>query len=281
MASAAPMVVETGVVFLFKMNRFTPGIRRLVLAATALATATTCLAARAMPPIELISNGDFESGSLAGWTIFNQPGGSGDFFLDDNSGGTPLSGNATAGAASGLFYGVSDQPSPGTHALIQKFTLPTGSISQATLSWDMFVNDWSGAGPIVNPAGLDYTASPNQHGRVDLITAAAADSDPLNTGAGVLANFYLSVDPHASMPNGYTNYSFDILSYLAPGGTYAIRFAESDNQSFLNLGVDNVSLQVTRNPVPGPLPILGAAAGLGASRSLRRRIRQHGNGLRR
>ena len=224
--------------------------------------------------MELISNGGFESGSLSNWIIFDQPGGSGSFFLDDTSGATPLSGQTTVGPASGIFYGVSDQTGPGAHALIQKFTLPSTGVSQAILSWEMFVNDWSGSGPIVNTAGLNYTANPNQHGRVDLITAAAADNDPLTTGVGVLATYYLSVDPHQTLANSYIKYSVNILPHLAPGGSYAVRFAEVDNQGFLNLGIDNVSVQITeKSPhVPGALPVFGAACALGFSRRLRKRI---------
>ncbi|MFM7266828.1 MAG: hypothetical protein ACKOZW_14815 [Cyanobium sp.] len=136
----------------------------------------------------------------------------------------------------------------------------------------MFVNDWSGSGPIVNAAGLDFTADPNQHGRVDLISATAADTDPLTTGVGVLANFYLSVDPAASNPNSYIDYNFNILPYVSQGETYALRFAEVDNQSYLNLGVDDVSVKVDN--VPGPVPAFGAAYALGLSRRLRRRLAQ-------
>lgn len=244
-------------------------IRSLALVSTALFALAPGLRAQAAPQ-ELISNGGFESGSLSSWTVVDQPGGSGSFFIDDATGGTPYSGQASVGPASGRFYGVSDQSGPGAHALIQKFTLPATGINQAILSWKMFVNDWSGAGPIVNPAGLDYTAQPNQHGRVDLISATAADTDPLTTSVGVLANFYLSVDPAQTLPNSYTNYSFDIFPYITPGGTYAVRFAEVDNLSFLNLGVDDVSVQV--DSVPAPLPAFGAAYALGLSRRLRRRV---------
>src|SRR5262249_38702021 len=51
-------------------------------------------------------------------------------------------------------------------------------------------------------------------------------------------------------PNPWTSYSID-LGTLAPG-VYQIRFAETDNVNFFNLGIDNV--QVERNvTVPGPI----------------------------
>jgi hypothetical protein len=105
----------------------------------------------------------------------------------------------------------------------------------------MFVNDQSGSGPIINPSGLDHTADPNQHVRVDLLTSGAAAFD---TGAGVISNYYLGVDG-GNNPNPFTSYSFDITGSVVPGGTYQVRFAEVDNQLFLNQGVDNVSVMAT------------------------------------
>lgn len=37
---------------------------------------------------------------------------------------------------------------------------------------------------------------------------------------------------------------------------------------------DTIRFQVTTNPVPGPLPVLGAGAAFGFSRRLRRRIQR-------
>ena len=80
------------------------------------------------------------------------------------------------------------------------------------------------------------------------------------------------MDAAASNPNSYTNYSFNILPYIRQGGTYAVRFAEVDTEGFLNLGVDDVSVNVDQ--VPGPVPAFGAAYALGLSRRPRRRLAQ-------
>lgn len=208
----------------------------------------------AMPvgAVQLITNGGFETGDFTGWTVSDQAGSSGSFYIDDGDGVTPVSGQPTVGPSSGAFYAVSDQVGPGAHALIQDFTVP-GAAGSVILTFDMFVNDWD-SGPLVNPAGLDYTASGNQHGRVDLLLASAGDFD---TGAGVLANFYLGADGGTD-PNLYSSYLFDISSLLVAGQTYRLRFAEADNQFFFNQGVDNVSVDFTVVPEPSTFTLVGA-----------------------
>jgi hypothetical protein len=234
------------------------GLQLTILASVLLLVAGTASATL------LLTNGDFETGTPAGWTVTDLAGGSGSFFVSSDL-TTPLSGFPTVGPAGGLFYAVSDQTGPGTHALSQSFTVAAGS--KVILAFDMFVNDWSDVGPIVDPCGLNHTCVPNQHARVDILAAGAGAFD---TGAGVLANFYLGVDAGTD-PNPYTHYSFDISSLVGVGGTFVLRFAEVDNQLFLNQGVDNVSIEATA-PVPEPATagLLGAGL-LGLAAARRRR----------
>lgn len=188
--------------------------------------------------VELIINGDFETGDFTGWTVTDQAGSFGTFFIDDADGFTPFSNHSTVGPAAGLLYAVADQNGPGTHVLTQSFTVPAAA-SSVTLSFNMFVNDWSDVGP--SDQGLDYTLFPNQHARVDIMSAAAG---PFDTGTGVLANVYLGVDGGPD-PHAYTPYVFDITAAVAGGGTFVVRFAEAQNQFYQNLGVDNVSIDAT------------------------------------
>lgn len=216
---------------------------------------------------QLLANGNFETGSFTGWTLANQHNPSDTmnqdhFYISMPGANTPPVGPlmttfvTVPNPAGGNFYAVSTGDNPGAHALIQNFTVP--GLSHVTFSFQMFVNDQSQLGPVVDPSGLDYTTggtfNDNQHARVDILRAGASD---LSTApADVLGNFYLGVDnPGGGVPNPYKNYAFDLTSLLGGGGTFRLRFAEVDNLSAINVGVDNVSVFASV-PEPGVTALL-------------------------
>jgi len=185
-------------------------------------------------------NGDFETNNTTGWTRNSQPSGLTQWLTDRV--GEPVYqftfSNPTAlNARGGLWYMQSRiwDDNPVTCTLSQSFTVPSAA-TRVRLSFQMYANDDSGTGPIVNPVGLDHTQGPNHHARVDLMTAAAL---PFDTGAGVIRNFYLGVDP-GPLPNPWRDYEFDITGNVIPGGTYTLRFAETTSAPPLQVGVDNV-----------------------------------------
>ena len=220
---------------------------------TAALVACTVLSATSFAD-ELIVNGGFETGNLSGWTEVNQEGGWGSWYISTPGANTPISGKATAlNPSGGSYYAVADQNGPGSHVLLQSFTVPLDATS-LTLSYRMFVNDYD-SGPYNN--GLDYTVIPTENARVDILTATAGafSTAPVD----IVENLYSGAD-EGSSPNPYTSYSFNLTS-LTPGDTYQLRFAEADNQSFFNMGIDNVSIQATLLPVPEPSTFALLSAG--------------------
>ena len=228
------------------MNRI-----QLLTAAVALVAAGSASAA----PIQLLTNGDFETGDFTGWTVTDLAGGSGSWFVSSGT-SAPISSNATVGPAGGMFYAVTDQGGPGTHALAQSFLVPLGATS-VIVSFDLFMNDQSGAGPL--DLGLDHTGGANQHAQVDVMDAMASAFS--TTPADIIATLIPPGTDGVGNPHAYTSYSFDVTGLLAAGTSYTLRFGEVDNQLFFNAGVDNVSVlaDTASVPAPGSTSLLGAA----------------------
>lgn len=248
---------------------------------------------------QLIINGDFETGTFASFTLADQfntsdPSHADHFYISAPGANTPLIGLSTfstaANAAGGSSYAVSASDNPGAHAFLQNFVVPLNAVS-LTLTFQMFVNDQSAFGPIIDPTGLDYTtgglAQPNdnQHARVDILRMGTS---ALSTApADVVDNLYLGVAPSALdsnfnlIPNPYLQYSFDLFSLLTPltaGETYRLRFAQVDNISPINMGVDNISLfaaPASTTPEPGAIALLAAVSVTGSVFAARRRARTY------
>ncbi len=203
---------------------------------------------------QLLTNGDFETGDLSGWTVVDQAGGSGSVYIALNGGGSPLNGFSTPTLAGGGTYNAqTDQFGPGSHQLEQSFTAVAGRTY--VISFDRFGNDYSGASPV--GTGLDYTNVPNQHVEFNLY-------GPIST------NVYTGdIFPG----NTWGNITYDLSSFITVSGVYTISFGEVDNQNFYNIGLDNISLVETGVPEPDAwaLMLLGFA-GAGAMLRFRRSL---------
>jgi hypothetical protein len=208
---------------------------------------------------DLITNGGFESG-FTGWTTANETGSNGDWFVQSGM-TSPLNGFPVPAPPGGINAAMTDQGGPGSHALLQSFTVDPAST--VALSFDLFVNNL--AGGFFTPASLDFNTIPNQQARVDILTAGAGAFD---LGSAVVDNV---LTPSSNSTN-YVHYSFDLTNAIGSGGTFQIRFAEVDNLSSFNLGVDNVSIQTSPSAVPEPRSWAALALillGLGGMRRLR------------
>ena len=221
---------------------------------------------------ELIQNGGFEvqgvdSYDISGWQVGEQGflGG----VLSQSGTVSEVTGNTTVGAYQGSYYGLLDNYGLAASVLYQSFT--TAAVSQATLSFHMFVNNQH-ATTEIDAAGLDYsvdaTDHANQHVRVDVLKAG---SDPFSTNsADILQTLYVGGANGGLAVNDYVNYQFDLSSALAGGGSYVLRFATVANQGSLQLGLDNVSLQ-TVSSVPEADTNALILAGLGIIAAVMRR----------
>ncbi len=181
----------------------------------------------------LISNGDFETGTFADWTIVNQGGGTGDYYISTPGTATPFAFPTAPNPAGGSFYAVTDTGGPGSHVLYQSFVVPSNP-GILRLSLQMFINNQGGTS--ATPPTLDYTTIPNQQVRIDILSSI---TNPFTVTTGVVRNLF-DGSPSGSGPHPYVTYDFNVTGLSA--GTYYLRFAEVDNEGQLNQGIDNIDL---------------------------------------
>jgi hypothetical protein len=220
-------------------NEATMSIRSVVLA-TAISVAS--LTAAYAAPIELVTNGGFETGTFAGWTAVNNggSGGCGSNVWEVNSTAyqgcqssditlaAPISGNY---GAFHTFDGTT-----GSYTLTQQITVP-GSVVNATLS---FLDEFN----------MNYNGEPR------IFSVAFYDA----TGSNLLGTVFSENLGHTTI-QPWTSLTFDVTALLSAqaGNTIALRFTESIPQSYTGpagFGLDNVSLQATV-PEPGTVTLLG------------------------
>jgi hypothetical protein len=197
-----------------------------------------------------LTNGDFETGSLTGWSSLNVGSNSGFIVYS----GTPSEGGGTVTAPpQGTYAAVSVQSGPGRAILYQDVTLPTsGTI---TLSLDVYYRTTAA---IRTPPTLASAGAANEQFRVDVLNPNA----PIDSlaGADILANvFATSVGDLQTLAP--TPVSVDLSAFA--GQTVRLRIAEVDNQSFFQASVDNVTITSIGGAVVGGGPRLGYCAAAG------------------
>jgi len=202
----------------------------------------------------LITNGDFETGTFAGWTTVSAGGFGNAFYLSGNGSSGPISGNPSqTNPTGGNFNATSDQNGPGGEALLQTFTTVGGT---QTLSFDWFDNDHFGQ------SGGNINGS-TQTGRVDIITATA---DAFDTGAGVVQNLILNQGTVSGVGTS-TPWRSSTFTLSLAAGSYQLRFGNGQCCFYHEFGVDNVVL--TGVPEPKTWALMLAGFGL-AGVALRR-----------
>ena len=205
----------------------------------------------------LIANGGFESG-FADWTRVDQIGSDGTFLLETGT-ASPVNGDPVPAPPEGATAAMSDAQGPGTHVLYQDFVV-TGTVDAGTmLAFELFIGNR--AGMFFSPAILDFsTPALNQQARVDILLATA---DPFSLAAADVLATLFQTNPGDPPVSGYTSVSAEVSGLLNAhvGELLRLRFAEVDNVSIFQLGVDDVRL-VAPSVVSEPPPVLLLCGGL-------------------
>ncbi len=220
-----------------------------------LLTAAVACVLPAVAPAALIVNGGFESG-LTSWVTADQIGSDGTFTAQSGT-LSPVNGDAVPAPPEGVQAAMTDAGGPGSHALYQDITIPSG-FTTGRITFSLFIGNRGDRFTTPSAAGLDFaTAAINQQVRVDLMTTSAGVFSV--AGGDILQNLYQS-QPGNTLISGYNTFSVYISTVLAAnqGGTIRLRFAEVDNLAPLQFGVDNVNI----DGVPEPATFGLIAAGL-------------------
>jgi hypothetical protein len=232
-------------------------------------------------PVDIIENGGFEAGTpFDGWTAESQPGSSGAWCpqtgtaapgITSNKGGVACGGPDGSGATvasppEGASAAMTDQSGPSSNVLFQCVDIPADATS-AELSFQLYLNNddddfhphatldydlgvlpkGAGSGREYIVLGGNGDPNANQQFRADIVDPAVLEADRFTVT--VLENVYqtLAGDPTES---GYDLITADLSAYI--GQSICIRFAEVDNQTFFNAGVDDVELIVDQPDEPTP-----------------------------
>jgi hypothetical protein len=196
-----------------------------VAAAAVLVAACWVTAAYAAP----LTNGGFETGTLAGWTNVSAGGNTGYVVYT----GTPtIDGHTLAAPPEGSNAVVSTQSTPGSGILYQDITLP----ASGAITISMYVY-YQAFGSMASLADLSFGGAANEQFRVDVMNPAAPVASL--AGGDVLVNVF-KTNPGDPTSLGSTLESAD-LSALA-GQTVRLRVAEADNQGTLQGSVDAISI---------------------------------------
>jgi hypothetical protein len=217
-------------------------VRRGPLAAAALSLffVATLLAAPFLNP-SFETNGGAGTEIFTSWTVTDA--GTGGYYVQTGA-TSPLNAFAVASPTNGSFAAMTDQGGPGSHLLTQNITVTS---AEQVVRFDLFIHNYALGGAFSSPATLDYTVSPNQQFRADIMTTASPIDD---VGAGVLLNLY-QTKPGDPAISGYKQVSGSLAPFV--GQTVRLRFAEVDNQGVFNAGVDNITTGV---PVPTLSPVM-------------------------
>ena len=182
--------------------------------------------------MELVENGDFETGDFTGWTVVQEPLSDGNWFVYSGN-LSPLTNSTILPPPDGMFAATTDQLDPSSQVLFQNIDIPT----QGTIVCSVVVYYENRAGVFFSPPTLSFMVQENQQARIDIMDPAAPDFD---IGAGVLENLF-QTNPGDPFSLGYTTIDFDLTDFA--GTTVRFRVAEVDNQDNFQFSIDDVTCE--------------------------------------
>jgi Ca2+-binding RTX toxin-like protein len=202
----------------------------------------------------MVTNGGFEGGTFAGWTVENLGGSGGSWFVYSGT-LVPLSGRSVDPPPEGRFAAITDQTQAGSHALYQDVVLEVGLTH--TLSFILY---YENANQIFNtPDTLEYLIGfPffNTQYRVDVMKPSAST---FSVAPGdVLATVFRTKEGDPARL-GPTRLTFDLTPFA--GTMVRVRFAVAGNQSFFHTGVDSVTITSGDVCATGLTPTMRGTAG--------------------
>lgn len=207
----------------------------------AAAPAMRTLSLGPVPMTPTIVNGNFETGDLTGWGVYHAGYNGGWYPYSGTT--TPLSLKPIAAPPERTYAATSDQTYWSEQILYQDISLPESG--RYRLHMNLYYHNW--AGNFVTPDSLSWDSGVNQQYRVDLVNPAA----PLDSmvPGDILANVFRTKvdDPLVMAP---TPVEFDLSEFA--GRTIRLRFAQVCTELFFNASVDNVRLELIREPGVSP-----------------------------
>ena len=195
------------------------------------------------PPKPAIVIDDFESGTLAGWTVERKGDGNWYTYKDgrqapDPSQSDPFVPFDVPAPPQGRFAAVSDTMGPGSRLMYRDIAVDAPAMLELTVFHSYGPDGLSGYSTrFVAPRTLSVDGGPNQQFRVDLLApTAAADS---MAAADLRATLFETL-PDAPGRRGPTPVRYDLTPWV--GQTIRLRVATADNQGPMRAGIDDVRL---------------------------------------
>jgi len=217
------------------------GFTRIHLLLVTVVAAAASFVAPAGASAAMVVNGDFETGTLSGWQVFNvpsEPESTGNWYAYSGTAAPSPSELPISAPPSGVYGAITAQGGEGTHILYQDVALEPYYGHQLSL-----FAYYHSAAPLVTPSPNTLSSevpAPNQQYRIDVMkpTAALTSLEPSDILATVFAT--KTGDPEELAP---TKLTVDLTPFA--GQTVRLRFAEVDNQFYFAAAADAVAIAST------------------------------------